>query len=376
MNLAVNIYHILRYLRKIKAVIATVVIFMLLSAVGCTSGEAGGTSGKGDASGTDTSVNISGKGSTTGQSGTTNNGQDEITVKVVIPTGVPALSIIRMAYEKPGIHPGITVEYEITESTDVLSSRLVSGEADIAVIPTNLAAQLYNKGVKYYIAAPSVWGIFYMVATDQLAGWEALKGREIHTIGLGLTSDILTRYILSIHGVDPDKDVTMTYLTGAAELAPNFISGKSTLSIMPEPMLSTVMAKKPETVIVLDFQKEWAEATGLSGGYPQAALVIKKDTADKYPEFTDKFIAEYKESIEWLYTEPQKAGVYAAELKTGIAAEIVPVALPRMNIVFKTAAEAKGAVNEYLGVIFESSPEMIGGKLPGDDIYYTGSRNK
>jgi len=296
--------------------------------------------------------------------------KQEISLKVVVPSGVPAMSMIKMIYEKPEITDYTTVEYEIIEATDVLNSRLLAGEADIAVVPTNFAAQIYNKGIKYELAVPSVWGIFYMVGTEEFSGWESLKGKEIYTIGRGLTPDITTRFILKKHGIDPDNDVTLTYLSGATELAPNFISGKSKLSIMPEPMLSTVLSKKQDAVIIVDFQKEWAEATGLGDSYPQASLVVKKELADNHPEVVESFINEYKKSIEWLYTDPQKAGQYAEELKTGIAADIVPAALPRMNIKFVSSDEGRQAVEAYLQVLLDSSPEMIGGKLPDESFYY------
>ena len=356
--------------RFTAVLLSAILVSVMMFSAGCEKGETtsqadGASSGATEASGAAATDQAS-----SNSAGTDGTDGADIKIKVVVPTGVPILSIIRMAYEKPAIMEGFNVEYEITQATDVLNSRLVSGEAGISVIPVNLAAQLYNKGVEYRLAVPSIWGIYYLVSSEELSGWEDLKGKEIYTIGRGLTSDITMRYLLSSHGIDPDKDVTLVYLSGASELAPAFISGKSTVSLMPEPMLSTVMAKKTGTYIAIDFQEAWAEATGLGSSYPQAALVIKKELAEKYPEFVGKFINEYKNSIEWLYAEPQKAGEYAVALNTGIAAEIVPAALPRMNIKFETAWDSRDAVKEYLDVILESSPEMIGGKIPDEAFYY------
>ena len=65
-------------------------------------------------------------------------------------------------------------------------------------------------------------------------------------IGRGLTPDVVFRSLLKENGLEPDKDVSLNYVNGATELAQLFISGKSTVSIMPEPVLSKVLTKKKD----------------------------------------------------------------------------------------------------------------------------------
>jgi NitT/TauT family transport system substrate-binding protein len=39
----------------------------------------------------------------------------------------------------------------------VLNAKLLSGEIELATIPTNTAATLYNKGVPYQLASMNTW---------------------------------------------------------------------------------------------------------------------------------------------------------------------------------------------------------------------------
>ena len=128
---------------------------------------------------------------------------ENISVNVAAPTGAPTLSMIKMFKENPSFGDHVEINYESINSPDLLASRIISGEVDIAVVPTNLAASLYNRGIDYKLAASVVWGVLYVVGNEEINDWESLRGKEIHTIGRGLTPDIVLRYILSSNGIDP-----------------------------------------------------------------------------------------------------------------------------------------------------------------------------
>ncbi len=42
-----------------------------------------------------------------------------------------------------------------------------------------------------------------------------------------------------------------------SELAPLFIEGKAKYAVVPEPMLTQIMTKKPETKIVASLNEQW-----------------------------------------------------------------------------------------------------------------------
>lgn len=288
-------------------------------------------------------------------------------IKMFYPDGIPALTVAKLAKEVPSIDKNITISYELQKTPDALVSKVLSGEADIAVVPSNLAAQAYNKNIPYKLAATSSWGSFFLISSDEIKSFNDLKGKEVHNTGKGLTPDIVFRYILAKNNVNPDKDLTVTYLNAATELAPAFISGKSKIAVIPEPMLTNVMMKKADTKISFDLNKEWSKITGSANGYPQSSLIIKKDLLEKDKKFVEEFLTKYKESIEWANKNPEKLGEYAEELKMSMNKAVVQKSIGRANIKYVEAT--KKDYEDYYKALLEFEPKSIGGKLPDEGLY-------
>ncbi len=291
-------------------------------------------------------------------------------VRVIMPTGAPAISMAEMI-KGNGFHfPGYTVDYQVLESPDMLAGKLISGDAELAVVPTNLSIKLYNKGVKVTYASGVVWGVLYIISQEKTNDWQALKGKEIYTLGRGLTPDIILRYLLSKNGLTPDKDIAIHYVNSTAELAPAFLVGKSQFSLMPEPALSMILKKKPGTNIMFDLQKEWNKATGISTGYPQASLIMIGTFADNHPDFVRKFMAAYKGSINAVNANPGHAAKLAATYLKIPKAPVIAHAIPRSNLKWVSSSAVRKPLETYFKVLRDFNPAVIGGKMPDGDFYY------
>ncbi|PHS30863.1 MAG: taurine ABC transporter substrate-binding protein [Alkaliphilus sp.] len=295
---------------------------------------------------------------------------EPITVSVAAPAGAPTLSMIRMFKHNPSLGESVEVSYESVKSPDLMAARMISGEVDIAVVPSNLAIKLYNKEVEFTFAGASVWGVLYIVSTEEdVSTWEDLKGKEINMLGRGLTPDIITRFLMKENGIIPDEDVRFNYVAGGAGLAQLLIAGESNLSILPEPTLTKVLMKQPKARVILDLQEEWAKATGSDAGYPQAVLVISNELIESRPDVVANFLREYEAGIKWLNENPEQAGNYSEELQLGLNAKIVTKSIERSNIMFKNAKDSKEAIMQYYKILHGFSPEVIGGKLPDEGFF-------
>ncbi|WP_432407480.1 ABC transporter substrate-binding protein [Wukongibacter sp. M2B1] len=294
---------------------------------------------------------------------------EPVALKVSSPGGPLAVSLVKMFKEKPSLGENVEVSYEAVKSPDVMAAQIIKGEADFAVIPTNLVAKLHNKGVPYKLAASTVWGVLYVASSEEIEGWESLKGKEIYTIGRGLTPDILLRYLLTKNGLDPEKDVTIKYLAGPQELSGFMITGKASIAVVPEPMLSAVLMKNKDVKVVLDVQEEWEKITGNSS-YPQSSLIVKNELIENHPEIVEKFLTKYEESIAWVNENPAEAGKYVEELEIGLKAVLAQKAIPGSNLKYVDASEARDAIEEFLKVLVDFSAESIGGELPKDELYF------
>lgn len=295
---------------------------------------------------------------------------EPITLKVSVPDGIPALTMTKMIKENNLIDENITLEYTVEKTTDALVAKVLSKEADIAIVPSNLAAQTYNKELGYKIAATGSWGSFYLISEEAIRDPKVLVGKEITTIGKNLTPDIILRHILEIKELKPDQDITINYLNGATELAPNYLGGKIAIASVPEPMLTTIMGKKPHTNIVLDFNEEWKAAHDSLNGYPQSSLIIKQDIISSNKEFVEKFLEEYEKSILWANENPEALGEYAKALELAIDPTVLPVALTRANMKYVPIEESRDDYSEFFKVLFEMEPKTIGGEIPDEGLYF------
>lgn len=248
-----------------------------------------------------------------------------------------------------------------------MAAKLISGEADIAVVPSNLPATLWNKGVKYPIQATVVWGILYGLSATSVASLDDLKGQEVLTLGRGLTPDITFRHLLKSRGLEPDRDVKIRYVQESAELAPAFLVGKAPLILAQEPLVSMILQKKPDAKIFLDVQKEWPSAT--QGGFPQATLVVKESFLQKHPAYVAAFLKAAEEGLTWVKDHPTEAGQAAFQLMGEPAAAVVAAAIPRGNLRWVPAAQSRADLEAYYAVLHSSDPATIGGKLPDAGLY-------
>ena len=294
---------------------------------------------------------------------------EPITFKISVPDGIPALTMTKMIKENTLIDENVRLEYTVEKTTDALAAKVLSGEADIAIVPSNLAAQLYNKELGYKIAATGSWGSFYLISEEVIKDPEVLIGKEITTIGKNLTPDIMLRHLLNLKDIKADTDITINYLNGATELAPNYLSGRAEIVAVPEPMLSVIMQKKPDTNIILDFNQEWKNTYNSKDGYPQSSLIIKEGPLFENKEIIERLLEEYEKSIIWANENPSKLGEYSAELELAVNPEVLPDAIQRANMKYVPIEESIADYGEFFKVLFDIEPKTIGGKIPDEGLY-------
>lgn len=298
------------------------------------------------------------------------NGREEkpAELNVMVLSGPTGLNLLQMLVEVPELS-GVKLNYSVATKPEQLTARLVSGEADIAALPTNLAAVLYNRGIGIRLAAVLNWGVMYLVGRDSaVQSWQDLKGRELAVTGRGTTPDILLRYFLETEGLDPEKDLELRYYAAPVELAQLVIAGKVDLATLPEPWVTEVIRKNPEVTVLLDYQEAWKRLEQKEYAYPQTCLVIRAELAEKNPGLVAEFLAAAAASSAWVNNHPEEAGRHA-EKHLLISAEAARDAIPRCNLQLVPAWEIKEEIDHYLEKLYEFDPGTTGGKLPDSGFY-------
>lgn len=289
-------------------------------------------------------------------------------VRIVAPNGGPGIAISKLAADTAMIGK-TSITYEVVDGADLLQSKILSNEADLAIVPTNLASILYAKTADITYLATVVWGNLYCISTDSnIKTMQDIKGKTIYSFGRGLTPDITVREVFTKNGIDIEKDVKIEYLPSVQDIASVILSGKANIAIIAEPVLSQILTKKSDAHIICNIQEEWKHLFGES--YPQAGLIVRNSFLKQNSQFIKTFLEKLKSSITWINDNPAQAAEYASKIMNLPPVPVVQKAIPGLTISFASARESKQALEKYFTVLSQTDIKFIGGKLPAEDFYY------
>lgn len=295
---------------------------------------------------------------------------EKTSVEIVVPDGLPAISIVKMIKEKPEISKNLNINYSIVKGSDALVSKVLKGEGDICIVPSNVAAIAYNKGIGYKLAGTVGFGSLYVISSDDsVKNLEDLKGKDVYNVGQGLTPDLIFKIILQNTGINPEKDLTLSYVNAASELAPLFIEGKAKYAVVPEPMLTQIMTKKPDTKIVASLNDQWKEMSDSQMGYPQSSVIVKEDLVNNHFDDVQKILKEIDESTKWANENREEAGSFAEEVGITGKKEIIAKSLERANLNYVSSVDSESVYIGYYDKIYSLEPKAIGGKKVNEEIF-------
>lgn len=290
-------------------------------------------------------------------------------IKVFIPDGLPSIAIAKLASENPQIKEGYNITYIIEKTPETLSTDVMKEEADIAIVPSNMAAIAYNKTSNYKIAGTIGNGSFYLVSTKDINEFEDLEGMDVWNTGKGLTPDITAQKILKNKGINTES-INFNYVNSASELIPLMVTGKADTGFVPEPALTTLMAKNPNIKIIKSLNDGWKETNNSKEGYPQSTIIVKSDFAKENEEFVSAFLDQISNSIDWANANGDKAGGYAKKIGASVEPKIIAKALERANLKFTQVKYMIEDYNSYYQSLFDFDAKSVGGKLPDERIYF------
>ena len=86
----------------------------------------------------------------------------------------------------------------------------------------------------------------------------------------------------------------------------------------------------------------------------------------------DKFLADYKESAEFMMDENNLDTAAALTVKFGIIPNeaAAKAAIGKCGLTFVTGRSMKDLLDPYLAVMLDADPASVGGKIPDGDFYY------
>lgn len=286
--------------------------------------------------------------------------------------GPTTMGLVNLLSMKEDGTASMDYDLQLYGAADEIVPLLMKGELDMAAIPANLAATLYQKtegGIQ--AVAVNTLGVLYIVEKggDTIQSMADLAGRTILSTGKGTTPEYVLRYLLNANGIDPDKDVTIEYYSEATEVTAQMANTEDAIAVLPQPYVTAAGLQDDTLRVALDLTEEWNKVadTQLITG----VTVVRKEYAEEHPDVVAAFLTDYAKSVEAANTDLDGTAALCEEQGVVAKAAIAKKALPNCNIVCLTGDELKTNASAYLQVLFDADPKAVGGAMPGDDFYWT-----
>lgn len=292
-------------------------------------------------------------------------------VRVKTYNGLPAISICKLIKEEENIKSSYKTSYTIENNDKKLLESLNKKEVDIALVPTDMAAKVYNKNSSYQICASIGQGSYYLVTSDpEVIGFNStLINKEIAIAGESSMTDNIVKAILKKNNID-ETLVKFKYTNTVPELVKTLTLGEIYTGIVPETSLTSLLYKHSGLKILASTNDAYENTFDISEGYPQFSVIVRKDFAKNNKEYVNKFLFKLKESIEFVNNNPLQAGAYGEELKIPIKPQILSKAIKRCNLKFIEIDKFKQNYEYFFDILYNYNNEAVGGTVPDESIYH------
>lgn len=287
-------------------------------------------------------------------------------IKIVAPSGAPALSQVKIAHDALKDDFNIAdykINFRTVNGAEGIKAEITNKSSDIIIAPINLGVNLYNSNKTYKYAANITDGNIYLASTTNFT-LEDLKTRPLVFFGQNTINEAVIGKILEYNNIARND---ITYLNSTSDTQTQLVADKETETIylIAEPVLTAAknaLAKQNKTVYTIDVQNEFKIAT--SGMDFLQAGVFVKDGVNK--DFVEAYLQALEDSIDFVNEHPSDASNYATELELGLPAQaVLEKAIPGCNLHFRLASDCKNS----LEALFNLNPKLFGGSI-NSELYY------
>lgn len=309
--------------------------------------------------------------------------EDTTTVRIGYMQGPTGMGLAKLIHDNGGVAGN--EKYTFTKFGDVkeATAALLAGTIDIACLPTNNAASLYNtQGGAVQVLALNCLNSLYVMVKDgvELNTVDDLNGKTVYTISNGTPKGML-EYV--IDELDLDVTIETTALIGGNEkdltqpndLASALIAGAVDIALVPEPVATAAplkiasMEKDYTYSVAFPLSDIWSSVSDTP--VAMGCFVAKADFIEAHPTLIDAFLSESRASIEFISASANvdTAAEYIVEADVLSAAAAAKKSLTNLGsaISYVDGNEMQTTLDAFFGVLELS---LIGGNVPDENFYY------
>ncbi|WP_297277244.1 ABC transporter substrate-binding protein [uncultured Brachyspira sp.] len=268
------------------------------------------------------------------------------------PTGIGGLKMMK-DYK--------AIDIKMVNAPNNMLSMIIKGEADIAAIPANMAAIIFNRQLQYKaVAVISETKFFIVSANKNIQTINDLRNKTIYCGTKLAAPDLMLQYLISKEKIEKSN---INYSFSNPDLAKMIASENADAAILPEPFASSAMLENKNVHIVVEISK-YVE------NYPVAILIAKDTFINHNKALLNEVLDEYKKSTDYILNNKNEIENLIKNSPMIINPKAAVYGLNRMGLTFYDGAKMKFALNSYYNFLYNFDKQLIGNKIPSDNFYY------
>lgn len=272
------------------------------------------------------------------------------------------------------------VDFVAWKNPDQLRVLAIEGKADFVAMPTNVAANLYNRKVPLQLLNVSTWGVLWLVSRDaNLQTLADFKGKEVLMPFRADMPDIVFQTLADKAGLDAKKNFKLRYVASPLDAMQLLIARQADHALLSEPAVSMALRKSksfpvklvaPDLYRSVDLQQEWGRLLQREARIPQAGIAAMAQALNK-PALVARFQQAYAQSLAWCEAQPDACAALVVKYIDMLSQEAVADSIRADRTAFVTAREAQPELVFFYELLHARQPQLIGGKLPDEGFYWT-----
>ena len=264
---------------------------------------------------------------------------------------------------------------------DQLRMMAMGGKADVLAMPSNVVANLFNRGAGVTLLNISTWRALWVVTRDaQRKALADFKGEEIAVPFRGDMPDIVLQLLAARQGLDPLRDFRIRYVPTPMEAMQLLITRRVSHALLSEPAVSLALRKTqsfpvgliaPELHRGADMQQEWGRLYQRPARLPQAGIAAV-GALRAQPEALAAVTRAYAQSLAWCRDNAMECGRMMARHIDLLTPEAVADAIAVSQMDAVPLPQAREELEFFFGQLMARNPGLLGGKLPAAAFYAPG----
>lgn len=270
------------------------------------------------------------------------------------------------------------IEFVSWKDPDQLRLLALEGKADFVAMPTNVAANLFNRGVKLALLNVATWGILWILSRRPGPMTLAdLKGQELLVPFRGDMPDIVLQLLAAREGIDLRRDLKLRYVASPLDAMQMLLMRQADQALLAEPAASMALRKThsfpisavaPTLYRAIDLQAEWGRVLGRAPQMPQAGICALGPALADAP-LRAAFQQAYARALAECEAGPEACGAVVERHVPQLSAAAVADAVRADNAHVQSARAARAELQFFFQQLLDRQPGLVGGALPGDAFY-------